>query len=123
MKTMSLCRCALAGTVAAILAGCGGGSATNAIGTVPAVPAGVDVYGHHKTFHYTGKRQSFIVPEGVKKLKVDMRGGMGGGPESTGGGRPGRVVAIVSVTPREELYIFVGGAGSGQSGGYNGGAN
>src|ERR1700729_2147323 len=40
MKTLSLSRYALAGTVIAVLAGCGGGGAVNAVSTVPAVPAG-----------------------------------------------------------------------------------
>src|SRR5581483_12526263 len=106
MKTTSLCRYALAGAVIAIAAGCGGGNASTVSGAVPAIPATVDAYPHHKTFHYTGNRQSFIVPEGVRKLKIDMRGGKGGGPESTGGGNPGRVVAVISVTPGDELYVF-----------------
>ncbi|HXO18126.1 MAG TPA: hypothetical protein VN909_08140, partial [Candidatus Dormibacteraeota bacterium] len=116
-------RYALAGTVIAVLAGCGGGGAVNAVSTVPAVPAGYDVLTQHKTFRYTGSRQSFIVPAGVKKLTVVARGGMGAGPASSGGGRMGRVFAIIPVTPGEQLYVFVGGAGSGQAGGFNGGGN
>ncbi len=122
MKSMNLCRYTLAGIGVAMLVACGGG-ASGSGGTVPTVPQSVDVYTHHKTFNYTGNRQSFIVPENVHQLKIVARGGMGAGPESTGGARPGLVEAFISVTPKEQLYVFVGGAGSGQSAGYNGGGN
>ncbi len=119
MSTLSLGRYAAACTVITMLAGCGGSSA---ISTVPSVPAGG--YGellHHKTFRYTGNRQSFIVPSGVKKLSIVARGAMGGGPD--GGGRVGRVSAIIPVKPGQQLYMFVGGPASGQAGGFNGGGN
>jgi hypothetical protein len=118
MKTLTLSRYALAGTVVALLAGCGGGSATS---TVPALPPSNDALSHNKTFLYTGNRQSFIVPTGIKRITIVARGGMGAGP--AGGGRVGRVYAIIPVTPGEQLYVFVGGAASGQAGGFNGGGN
>ncbi len=120
MKTLRSTRHALAGIVIAMLAGCGGGSA---VGTVPTVFQANDALTQHKTFHYTGSRQSFIVPVGVKKLTIVARGGMGAGPASVGGGRSGRVFAVIPVTSGEQLYVFVGGAGSGQAGGFNGGGN
>lgn len=118
MKMLISGRHALAAAIVATLAGCGGGSAA---GTVPSTPADAKLE-HHKTFYYTGNRQSFIVPSGVKRITVVARGGMGAGPESTGG-RAGRVYAIIPVTPGDQLYVFVGGAASGQAGGYNGGGN
>lgn len=117
MKILISGRHTLAGAAIAMLAGCGGGSAT---GTVPAVATDATL-AHHKTFYYTGERQSFIVPSGVKRITVIARGGMGAGPAN--GGRPGRVNAIIPVKPGDELYVFVGGAASGQAGGYNGGGN
>ena len=121
MKVLSLSHYALAGMAIAMLAGCGGGS--GATGSVPLAPASYDVFSNHKTFRYTGNRQSFIVPEGVKRLKIVARGGMGAAPESSGGSGVGRVSATIPVTPGEELYIFVGGAGSKQAGGFNGGGD
>ena len=123
MKTMSLSSYALAGTAIAMLAGCGGQSA---VGTVPSMPAASrDVARHNKTFNYTGTRQSFIVPEGVRRITVVAHGGLGAGENggTVGGARPARVYAIIPVTPGQELYVFVGGAGSGQSGGFNGGGD
>jgi|SRR5580700_2018665 hypothetical protein len=120
MNILISSRYALAGTVIAILAGCGGGSATS---TVPTTTSAYDVLPHNKTFYYTGNRQSFIVPAGVKKLTIVARGGMGAGPTSSGGGRMGRVFAIIPVTPGEQLYVFVGGAAQGQAAGFNGGGN
>lgn len=119
MKSLSLSRYALASTAIAVLAGCGAGTATSAVPTIPANDAALS---HHKTFRFTGERQSFIVPSGVKKLSILARGGAGAGPSGVGA-RVGRVSAIIAVTPGEQLYIFVGGDASGQSGGYNGGGN
>ena len=122
MKTLSLSHYTLACTAIALLAGCGGGSAT--VGAVPMMPASYDALTHHKTFRYTGNRQSFIVPEGVKRLTIVARGGMGAASDSSGGGgRVGRVSAIIPVTPGEQLFVFVGGPGSKQAGGFNGGGN
>ena len=115
MKTLSSSHYALAGAVIAMLAGCGSGSSGSS--TVPTVAAAAPdgTLPYHKTFRYTGNRQSFIVPRGVKRLSIVALGGMGAGPSSSGGVRPGRVSALIPVTPGEELYVFVGGAGSGQA--------
>jgi hypothetical protein len=77
-------------------------------------------------FEYAGSEQTFKVPAGVTLIKVDARGGGGGGtPNSYGedGGRGGRVLAELPVVPRERLAIFVGGTANGIYGGYNGGGD
>jgi hypothetical protein len=77
----------------------------------------------HKTFDYTGKKQTFIVPAGVSRLAVIARGGQGGGfsvyPSGNAPGFPGRVYALVPVHAGDKLYVFVGGSGA--HGGFNGG--
>jgi hypothetical protein len=120
MKTLSSSSYALAGAVIAMLAGCAGGSSTS---TVPTVAAPDGTLPYHRTFRYTGSRQSFIVPAGVRRLHIVAIGGMGAGPNSSGDVRPGRMSALIPVTPGQQLYVFVGGAGSGQAGGFNGGGN
>ncbi|MFN8393529.1 MAG: HYR domain-containing protein [Bacteroidia bacterium] len=69
------------------------------------------------TFNYTGAVQSYTVPVGVTTINVDAMGGDGYGPE----GRGGRVQCDLAVTPGEVLYIYVGGQGTDNTGGYNGG--
>ena len=118
MKNLDFGRCALNACVAAVmLSGCGG----NAGGSVtPAVNGAGERLPFHKTFRYSGAEQIFTVPAGVKKLKVIAVGAQGGGEFQ---GYAGRVYAIIPVTPREELAIFVGGRGSVTSGGFNGGGD
>jgi hypothetical protein len=115
--------CAAAFTAAALPA-CATHTAGN---TLPPVGGSEATLPHHRTFHYTGKRQRFIVPPGVKSITVVARGAAGGGsPSRSGGpqgGRGGRVFAIIPVTGGEKLYVFVGGPASGSDGGFNGGAN
>ncbi len=68
-------------------------------------------------FAYTGALQTYVVPEGVTSLDVDMAGASGGGGSNTvpGGGRGGhRLQATISVTPGQTLHIAVGGAGIGR---------
>ena len=78
---------------------------------------------NRKTFDYTGKKQTFIVPAGVTKLTVIARGGEGGGisyyPSGNAPGFPGRVYAVIRVNPGDKLIVFVGGSGT--HGGFNGG--
>jgi Glycine rich protein len=78
------------------------------------------------SFTFTGDVQTFVVPAGVELLSVDVRGAQGGGH----GGNGGRVETVISVTPSEVLYIYVGGQGGSPSGcctpgfgGFNGGGN
>ena len=101
-----------------MLAGCGGGTSSFASpgnGGAPAalVPAGSKT----ETFHYTGKKQTFIVPAHVKHVTVTV---MGGGTPSAHGGL---VAATIAVKPGEPLAVFVGGKRKGSAGGYNGGGD
>ncbi len=108
--------------VAALVAGCTGSLPANAPRTTErAVPAG------SKTFHYTGKEQSFTVPSGVTQINVTASGAGSPSGYDYHGGRGGLLKATIDVNPGEKLAIFVGGAGvastggSGGSGGFNGG--
>jgi hypothetical protein len=82
-----------------------------------------------RTFAYTGAAQSFVVPRGVTAITVVATGGAGesdpSGPHEphSHGGRGGRISAVLPVVSRERLAIYVGGNGSGISGGYNGGGD
>jgi hypothetical protein len=114
-------RCALSiGIAAAFLAACGGGDSA-----VPTVSENAAAFAHHETFTYTGSVQTFAVPKGIKQINVDALGGNGGSSDKslpTGpAGYGGRVVATINVAPQEQLLIYVGGSGSGQIGGFNGG--
>lgn len=86
----------------------------------------------HKTFVYTGKVQTWIVPSHVTSISVDVRGAAGGGllckttycyGHHDYFGRGGRIYALIPVRPHEELYVYVGGKGTAASGGFNGGGN
>lgn len=56
----------------------------------------------------------------MRHISVVARGAKGAGSPIVDGGR---VHAIIPVTPGEKLVIYVGGDGSGTTGGFNGGAN
>ncbi len=114
----TLCSCA----AAAMLAGCGGSQppiATNVAPSSKGVTNSLS-YNHSRTFQFTGKRQRFTVPAGVKWLTVVARGAAGAG---TLGARGGRVYAVIPVTSGETLYVYAAGTASGTTGGFNGGAN
>ena len=106
---------ALCGSAAALPAGCAGTS-----GLVTC------------TFGSTGSEQTFTVPDGVTSVSVVAIGGHGGtSADGTPGGRGAVVRGDLPVTPRETLYVAVGGAGGVGSqcvnnpvncGGFNGGA-
>ncbi|RTQ51569.1 tail fiber domain-containing protein [Hymenobacter gummosus] len=68
------------------------------------------------TFNFTGGPQTYRVPLGVTKLAVDLAGGAGStnivGGTFQEGGRGGRVQATLTVTPGQELTIYVGGNGN-----------
>src|SRR5579863_3782160 len=124
MKTLGrLALSVCAGT--ALLAGCGGSQPP--ISSMGPTSDTGDSLSHHKTFVYTGEKQSFRVPAGVTKLSIVARGASGAGESASNGGynyagRGGRVYAVIPVKPDEKIYIFVGGQGS-TVGGYNGGGN
>jgi len=103
--------------VAAGLAGCG---SPHNEGTVLPLGAAQNATTHSITFNYTGKKQIFKVPPNVTAIRAILLGGNGAGKT---GAHAGRVSAVLPVTPGEKLIVFVGGNGSGESGGLNGGAN
>ena len=86
-----------------------------------------------QSFGYTGTANvSWIVPNGVTSITVDLAGGQGGTGGGTSGllnpgGLGGRMQATLAVTAGQQLYINVGGAGGNESGssagagGFNGG--
>ena len=100
---------------AALLAGCGASQLPGATS-----PSGVAPFAftHHKTFRYTGKKQTFKVPNGVTRIRVIAVGASGAGKIIADGGR---VSAVIPVSPSETLAIYVGGAGASTAGGFNGG--
>jgi hypothetical protein len=69
-------------------------------------------------FGYTGSEQTYIVPAGVESISVNAIGGQG-----YPAGQGAQVSGTLSVTPREQLYVEVGGNGSNGTGGFNGGGN
>ncbi|MDP3973274.1 MAG: glycine rich domain-containing protein [Candidatus Daviesbacteria bacterium] len=74
------------------------------------------------TCNYAGTQQTWVVPTGVTSISVDAKGAQGSnGNRGAIGGKGARVIATISVTAGETLYIYVGGQSLGRSGGYNGG--
>ncbi|HVR45324.1 MAG TPA: glycine-rich protein [Candidatus Binatia bacterium] len=76
-----------------------------------------------RIFHYTGRKQRFIVPAGVTRLTVVAHGAEGEQDaffHRRCFGLPGRVYAVIPVRPGDKLSIFVGGR-SGFNGGGAGG--
>jgi hypothetical protein len=71
------------------------------------------------SFPYTGAEQEFAAPAGVHGIAVKAIGGKGENAASGSGGLPAEVIAGVTVTPGETIYVEVGGNGS--EGGFNGG--
>ncbi|HEY2473590.1 MAG TPA: glycine-rich protein [Candidatus Cybelea sp.] len=124
MRRWSVSRYALAScTATALLAGCAAELPVSMPGRVSEVaPAG------SRTFAYTGAEQTFEVPAGVTQLRIIASGGGSAPSQHSSGSNGGLLKATISVTPGEELAIYVGGAGeisdngAGGSGGFNGGA-
>jgi GEVED domain-containing protein/type IX secretion system substrate protein len=82
------------------------------------------------TYVATGAAQFYTVPAGVTSVSVDMAGGGGGNSNGSGiGGKAGRVVCQLSVTPLSVLQVNVGKAGANyvccgvNAGGFNGGGS
>ncbi|MEZ4920232.1 MAG: HYR domain-containing protein [Saprospiraceae bacterium] len=79
-------------------------------------------------FNYTGSEQQFVVPSGVTEITIEVYGAQGAEPDdrldNSDGGLGGYVTGVLSVTPGETLYLYVGGEGDvNGSGGYNGGGD
>jgi hypothetical protein len=117
VNTFCFGRLALIVGAAALLSGCGSSMPMEGLSNVAAVN---QVAKSAKTFHYTGREQTFLVPERVRQINVVMRGAAGGGVDDYLG-RGGRVHGIIRVRPGEILFVFVGGQGNGAIGGFNGG--
>jgi hypothetical protein len=118
MKSFNLGRYALSGGVAvALLAGCGGGGEI----ATPSVGQAAQPVTQSRTFNYINQKQSFVVPAGVTRITVVARGA--GGASCPRTGRGGRVYAVIPVTPKERLDIYVGGMGVVAQGGFNGGGS
>lgn len=77
-----------------------------------------------KTFSYTGAAQTFTVPSGVHSLTIDAYGSQGVTYDAFGyGGKGGYIQAVVSVTPGQTLYVYVGGQFGLNGGGAGGNGN
>lgn len=88
----------------------------------------IPAFAGQQTFSYNGAEQTFTVPTGITSLNVSLVGGKGANGSSTFapggfGGAGARVVADLAVTPTQVLYIEVGGNGSPNVGGFNGGGS
>jgi hypothetical protein len=127
VRTFYFARTALGlSAISALLFACGGEN-PNGSSALPAsaIPDALD---HHKTFEYTGAKQSFKVPAGVTSITVVALGAAGswsaGGCDSRFHGRErgGRVFAVIPVTPSQRLTVYVGGSrgfnGGGEAGAY-----
>lgn len=84
---------------------------------------------HSKTFKFTGKSQSFVVPTNVTDITVTADGASMPSGSTYDRGNGGLVEAVLPVNPGETLYVVVGGQGGentgdyGGVGGFNGGGN
>jgi len=79
-------------------------------------------------FDYTGGEQTFIVPECVETLTIEVWGAEGGDSDVCGGdvesdgGSGGYATGKLTVIQGETLFVYVGGKGAtAGGGGYNGG--
>jgi hypothetical protein len=79
---------------------------------------------------YTGGMQTYTVPCGVTSITIEAYGAQGGNgalgsPNSQGGsgGLGAYASGTLAVTPGQILNIYVGGAGTAPTGGFNGGGN
>lgn len=87
--------------------------------------ASIKAQTNRDTFNYTGSVQTWVVPASVTSIVVEAIGADGGsapsfvGPTDTAQG--GYVRTNVSVTPGQTINIYVGGAGTQTTAGWNGG--
>ena len=88
----------------------------------------------NEIFSYTGSVQTFTSPSGVTSIQIEAWGAEGGGRVLSGnsasglGGKGGYSSGTLSVTPNQDLYVYVGGHGSSSTngvaaGGWNGGGS
>ena len=109
------------------------GSAGLAAGMITAVPVSAQAAPPAPLEWRTPGQHTWVVPEGVTQVHVDIAGGAGGNrPVSDGafvgghyGGQADRLTGLLDVTPGESLILYVaerGGDGSGGGGADSGGA-
>ena len=96
---------------------CGGNAIQDACGNC--YDPSVTLVDQDLTFEYTGSMQSWTVPSDVFTVAIDAYGAQGS--DQAHGGLGGRAQGTLTVTPGQELFIYVGG--SGWTGGWNGGGN
>lgn len=89
-------------------------------GQVPGAPYMVPIESFQNTitFNYTGSQQSWLVPNGITKIRIDLVGAQGGG---TNGGRGAKVTAELAVNTGTTLIIVVGGQPNNANAVYGGG--
>lgn len=79
------------------------------------------------TFFYSGNTQTFVVPNCISNLTIQLEGGAGGVdpvyPSLGHQGEGGRIRVVITPTPGAVLYLNVGGRGGAVLGGWNGGGN
>ncbi len=66
------------------------------------------------TCEYTGSPETFEVPEGVGKVKIEAEGAQGGMGEANEGGKGARIKARFHVSAGQMLGVLVGGEGANQ---------
>ena len=74
-------------------------------------------------FNYTGSIQTWTVPAGVTHIFIEAFGAQGGSGGVNVGGRGGRVICTLPVTPGQVLFITVGGQSTNQNALYGFGGN
>jgi hypothetical protein len=105
--------------VTAIVTANGRSNETPASGDVSGVPTTLTT----NNYAANSAVQIFPVPAGVSWLQFDAIGAQGGTGASGLGGKGGRLQGAIPVTPGETLYLYVGGNGVSNTGGWNGGGN
>jgi fibronectin type 3 domain-containing protein len=105
--------------VAAIVTANGRSNETPVSGDVSGTPTTLTT----NTYSADNTVRSFPVPAGVLWLQADAIGAQGGTGATGVGGKGGRVQGAIPVTPGETLYLYVGGSGASNVGGWNGGGN
>ena len=75
-----------------------------------------------KEFEYTGNYQVFIAPK-TGNYEIDLWGASGGDIDSYFGGKGAYTKGIIQLQKSDKLYIYVGGIGNEEQGGYNGGGD
>ncbi len=101
----------------------GAGTVTNAAVTDVQVSCKSCYVAGTQTLSYTGAVQTFTVPYGVTSITLTVDGAQGASNAGgdVAGGKGGSSTGTLAVTAGQVLDVYVGGAGSGTTGGFNGG--